>query len=63
MLPNESICIIKIVGKLSAKSIDAGNIHTRDKQVDIMCTLVSNNRLEVHHVAHNAKLTGDTHTT
>jgi len=42
--------------------VDTGDIHSGDQQVYIMCTFVGDHRLKVHHVAHDAKLPGDTHT-
>lgn len=43
--------------------IQSGNVLTGNQQVNVVCTFVSNYRLKIHHVTHNAVLSGNTHTT
>ena len=48
---------------LLCKRIEPCHVHTCYQQVNVMCTLISNYRLQVHHVAHNAEFACYTHTT
>ena len=45
------------------KRIYTSDIHTGNQQVDVMGAFIGQNRFQVHHMAHDGVLIGDSHPT